>query len=1110
VSDKARRLGGLEELGATLFYLAPSAARFLDLVAVSEKADHCGNSCSRRELLVRCNTFGCLPPTVPFALHLPCICLAVVRTPPHRIKKRQLPLDTPEAFSNLIITHYSFSSFFPRYLSGIGRTVDLNKVIMSVFGGGIVWDPREPLPLEYVRSGHPPPQNRGTKRCIDGLEGTVNVAYNTHIHGWRSERPVMPQAPGQRPEKLVASYTVQEPQRNILPPWSITIDASVLHAIASFKVTQIFWNDSQSIIPQGAFTFPLPNGCAVTAFSCRIGTAKALNGVVKPKKQAREEFDRQKAAGRTVGLMEENTSEIFTTELGNIPADTKVKVELSFVTSLKRHLTEDDNEATTSLTIPTSIAARYGSPNFTILSSPTDVPEGLKLTIEVHGIEPTTSVRSKTHEIAVHETEGARKAPDWTSLVNGSDDEDSDRTLLVTLNSDKSFFQRDFVLDIGTRVLQEPRAWLEPHPSYEHRKTLMVTLPPRFFLQPRPHSSLSEVLFLIDRSGSMADKMSSVKSAMQLLLKGIPQGRKFNIWSFGDSHTSLWTESTMYSEGSLDIALSYVSNSLRADMGGTEILPALVAMIAARDYACETDIIVLTDGQVWRLDDTLEFVQKTRESLGNDVRFFSLGIGDAASHALVEGIADVGGGYCEMVPSSMLENIWQSALVSLTKAALMTCNASHTEMYLGGEGASTKSKVDMSSMSPSSYQRGKPNGFACQRCFLSVETSTRNEAPSSLVIETFYLDGTKHRADVQITPVKPKRPMLHSVAARSRLDDLERDLRRLRYKHGGQPVLIKEGEQAIRTEAEKTAQQESLMSRWTSFFLVDESGWSIEAYDICVGQPLALLNPGPRMAGGRGWGSPSGSSSLSGCLTESFGGELCSFSGRYAHGDSWGGSNTPVSPYPSFTPTRYSDAPHSLTYSDAPQFFMSSAAPQFVTYSESPEPPSMAPHRGIENIIRFQKYDGSFDFLDLASVWQTVGQELATILHDLINEGFSSQIIYTTAMIVLLEREFPDCKDMWDLNHLKATIYLDSCADKFPKEEMESRLRGIPFEPSSPQATNTLDDDDAGTDQSTSSRADERKVDASTRSQDKRNEEPSAWRSNIQKAAISQVPDTVE
>jgi hypothetical protein len=46
---------------------------------------------------------------------------------------------------------------------------------------------------------------------------------------------------------------------------------------------------------------------------------------------------------------------------------------------------------------------------------------------------------------------------------------------------------------------------------------------------------------------------------------------------------------------------------------------------------------------VWRLDETIDFIQQTRKTTEGRVRFFALGIGDAVSHELVEGIAKAGG-----------------------------------------------------------------------------------------------------------------------------------------------------------------------------------------------------------------------------------------------------------------------------------------------------------------------------------------------------------------------------------------------------------------------------------------------------------------------------------
>src|SRR5882757_2029579 len=82
-----------------------------------------------------------------------------------------------------------------------------------------------------------------------------------------------------------------------------------------------------------------------------------------------------------------------------------------------------------------------------------------------------------------------------------------------------------------------------------------------------------------------------------------------------------------------------------------------------------TDIVVLTDGEVWRLDDTIEFVRETRNDTRGMVRFFSLGVGNAVSHALVEGIAKAGGGYAEVVPAAS-QGGWEDRVVAMLEAAL--------------------------------------------------------------------------------------------------------------------------------------------------------------------------------------------------------------------------------------------------------------------------------------------------------------------------------------------------------------------------------------------------------------------------------------------------------
>ena len=590
--------------------------------------------------------------------------------------------------------------------------------IGRIFAAGIVWDPREPLPPELKAASRASRQRLGSvllgaqdnslqeprdfPRDDDIYQTGGNLdstRFDTSIHSHRisprvfsqsSNHAVLPAIAEARPakggkrkkprpapepqEKDLPAFTVEELDRNVLPPLSISLDASIIQDTARVSVTQAFWNDCGHPIKEASYTFPLPTGCTVTDFTCRIGTNKILKGDIKPKKKAREAFDlhiRTKKTGAV--LLEQETPEIFTTFLGNIGSKTRIKINITYITVLRHHF--DDRLGTTTLTIPTYIASRYGSEVGETAEYLGDaVPNGLTLKTEVVESEKVRSITSHTHKVVVERRMGKENADDFADLA-GEADTSRVEVSAVTLASGSAFLDRDFVLDIVTEHrsdLENPQAWMEEHPTIEGHRALMLTLPSHFFGHTRISSRRKgEILFLADRSASMEDKIDSLKSAMMFFLKGIPEGRKFNIWSFGSTYSSWMPESVKYTDANLNSALSYVKKRFRANKGGTEILPAVEAIVKARDRSMTTDVVILTDGQTWRLEQTLDYIQKEHKRTEGRIRFFSLGIGDGVSHALVEGIAKAGGGYAEVVPSSIRDG-WEDRVVSMLKAALTT------------------------------------------------------------------------------------------------------------------------------------------------------------------------------------------------------------------------------------------------------------------------------------------------------------------------------------------------------------------------------------------------------------------------------------------------------
>src|SRR5205814_1756360 len=73
--------------------------------------------------------------------------------------------------------------------------------------------------------------------------------------------------------------------------------------------------------------------------------------------------------------------------------------------------------------------------------------------------------------------------------------------------------------------------------------------------------------------------------------------------------------------------------------------------------------------EIWNSEETTDFVGRaTRESDGT-LRFFSLGIGYAVSHTLVEGIGRQGGGFGEVVAVGA-QGRWEERVIRMLKGAL--------------------------------------------------------------------------------------------------------------------------------------------------------------------------------------------------------------------------------------------------------------------------------------------------------------------------------------------------------------------------------------------------------------------------------------------------------
>ncbi|KGO67877.1 hypothetical protein PEX1_064250 [Penicillium expansum] len=403
--------------------------------------------------------------------------------------------------------------------------------------------------------------------------------------------------------------------------------------------TDIF-NPSDKAIEEISYNFPLYDGVSVVGFECKVGS-RLLHSKVKTKSQANTDYQNAVAQNQTAAVMDHTSmNDVFVIRLGNVPARGKITVDITFVGELK----QDSQTDGIRYTLPSTIAPRYGAGasysqmQLSSLGPPANL-QGMSITVDVQ-IEKGLVIReleSPSHRVKV--SLGRVSSTPATSAAF----EPSQASASVILQNNRPVvLEQDIVVLIKADGLDTPCALLERHPAIPNQRALIATLVPKFNLRP----ANPEVVFVIGRSGSMGDKIPTLRSALQVFLKSLPVGICFNICSFGSSYSFMWETSRVYDAISLQQALEFVG-TIDANMGGTEMQHAVVATVQNRLNSKDLDVLILTDGEIYHQSELFDFVRE--KAAGNTARFFSLGIGKAASHSLIEGIARAGNGFCQSV-----------------------------------------------------------------------------------------------------------------------------------------------------------------------------------------------------------------------------------------------------------------------------------------------------------------------------------------------------------------------------------------------------------------------------------------------------------------------------
>ncbi|KAK3558298.1 hypothetical protein QTP86_014684 [Hemibagrus guttatus] len=309
---------------------------------------------------------------------------------------------------------------------------------------------------------------------------------------------------------------------------------------------------------------------------------------------------------------------------------------------------------------------------------------------------------------------------------------------------------------------------------------VMVSFYPEF---PEPvmssMSSCGEFVFVMDRSGSMSCSMhngpgaqkriSCARDTLLLLLKSLPMDCYFNIYGFGSYYNSFFPQSVQYNQDTMEQAVQKVKE-MQADMGGTEILPALEHIYKQpcilnhlKQHSPVCLIITLLVCFTKFSSDKFIYLDKRFIIHSCLNRCFSFGIGEGASSALITGLAENSSGHAQFITGS---DRMQAKVMQSLRYALQPAVTDITEDWSGLSYNHLSPQIKSLFHGQRALIYAQLKGEECQNPDANGKISVQYHLGDQEVTNT---------VDFSLKPAENNGMAIHRLGARSLIRSLERD-----------------------------------------------------------------------------------------------------------------------------------------------------------------------------------------------------------------------------------------------------------------------------------------------------------------------------------------------
>lgn len=379
---------------------------------------------------------------------------------------------------------------------------------------------------------------------------------------------------------------------------NVDVNADIVDQVAKVQMAQTFKNVSRRTL-ETQFLFPLPDGVAINGLTL-IVDGKELPGELKPKDQARREYEAIVRKQKDPALLEYMGQGLFRTSVFPIPAGQERRVEIRYTQVLK------SDTGLVDFTLPLGTVKHTGRPI-----------DQLSITVRIKSKGELKNVYSPTHDFDITRAND-NKAVCKLTLKNVT--QPSDTRLLYGVRGG----------EFGMNLIS-----YQPDDSTEQGYFMLLASPK---VKTKKGQAIPKtVLFVVDRSGSMSgEKIDQAKSSLRLMINQLGPQDTFNIVSYSSEVATFRPELELVSDETRKAALSYVEDIYSG--GGTNINDALKAALQQlQDNDRPTYVLFFTDGlPTVGVKNENAIAASVKQANKVNARIFSFGVGYDVNSRLLD------------------------------------------------------------------------------------------------------------------------------------------------------------------------------------------------------------------------------------------------------------------------------------------------------------------------------------------------------------------------------------------------------------------------------------------------------------------------------------------